>query len=50
MDKWILQYITDISVVPSQIASYRKKTELHLQTQHKLLPLMFSFNHQNYSQ
>ena len=30
MDKWILQYITDISVVLSQIASYRKKNRVAL--------------------
>ena len=46
-----MQYITDVSVILSQIAAYcEKNIELHLQTQHVLLLLLLSFNHQNYSQ
>ena len=40
MGKWILQYITDVSAVLSQITAYREKNiELHLQAQRDLLPL-----------
>ena len=49
MGKWILQYITDMSALLSQIIAYREKTELHLQAQRDLLPLLFAFNYQNYS-
>ena len=49
MGKWILQYITDMSALLSQITAYREKTELHLQAQRDLLPLLFAFNYQNYS-
>ena len=45
--KWILQYITDLSALLSQITA--ENIELHLQAQHRLLPLLFVFNHQNYS-
>ena len=50
MVKWILQYITDVSALLSQITAYREKNiELHLQAQRYLLPLLFAFNHQLYS-
>ena len=50
MGKWILQYITDVSALLSQITAYREKNiELHLQAQRDLLPLLFIYNHQNYS-
>ena len=50
MGKWILQYITDVCALLSQITAYREKNiELHLQAQRDLLPLLFIYNHQNYS-
>ena len=50
MGKWILQYITDVGELLSQIIAYREKNkESHLQAQRDLLPLLFAFNHQNYS-
>ena len=48
MGKWILQYITKVNALLSQITAYREKNiELHLQAQRGLLPLMFALNHQN---
>ena len=50
MGKWILQYITYVSALLSQVTASRvKNTELHLQAQGDLLPLLFVFNHQKYS-
>ena len=50
MGNWILQCITHVSAFLSQITAYREKNiELHLQAQRDLLPLLFAFNHQNYS-
>ena len=51
MGKWILQCITDVGALLSHITVYREKKniELHLQVQHDLFPLLFQFNHQNYS-
>ena len=50
MGKWILQYITKVNALLSQITAYREKyIELHLQAQRGLLPLMFALNHQNFS-
>ena len=50
MDKWVTDYIRDGSKFLSRIAAYRdKNTELHLQAERELLPLLFAFNHQNYS-
>ena len=50
MGKWILQFITDVGQLLSQIIAYREKNkESHLQTQRDLLPLLFAFNHQTYS-
>ena len=50
MAKWILQYITDICALLSEITAFREKNiKLHLQAQRDLMPLLFAFNHQNYS-
>ena len=50
MGKWVSDYIHDVSKYLSIIAAYRDKNiELHLQAQQELLPLLFAFNHQNYS-
>ena len=50
MGKWVLQYIIDVSALLSQITAHREKNiELHLQAPRDLLPLLFVFNHQNYS-
>ena len=50
MGKWVTDYIRDISKFLSRIAAYRDKNiELHLQVQQGFLPLLFEFNHQNYS-
>ena len=50
MGKWVTDYIRDVSQFLSKIAAYRDKNiELHLQAQRELLPLLFAFNHPNYS-
>ena len=50
MAKWILQHITDVCALLSEITAYSEKNiELHLQAQRDLMPLLFVFNHQNYS-
>ena len=50
MGKWVSDYIHDVNKYLSIIAAYRDKNiELHLQAQQELLPLLFAFNHQNYS-
>ena len=50
MGKWVTDYIRGGSKFLSRIAAYQdKNTELHLQAERELLPLLFAFNHQNYS-
>ena len=51
MGSWVTDYLRDISAfLKSKIAAYRDKSmDLHLQAQRDLLPLLFAFNHPNYS-
>ena len=50
MGQWILQYITNVSALLSQIIAYHEKNiAMYLQAQRDLLPLLFPFKHQNYS-
>ena len=49
--EWVVDYIQDVSSSLSslsQIITYWEKNILHLQTHSDLLPLWFSFSHQNY--
>eukprot|EP00794_Sanderia_malayensis_P016261 gene16261-17905_t len=50
MGELIVKYIKDVSCMLSFIASFREKNmELHLQALQELIPLLFAFNHHNYS-
>ena len=50
MGLWVTDYLRDISVFLSKIAAYRDKSmDLHLQAHRDLFPLLFAFNHPNYS-
>eukprot|EP00794_Sanderia_malayensis_P006502 gene6502-7247_t len=50
MGEIIVKYIKDVSCMLSFIASFREKNmELHLQALQELIPLLFAFNHHNYS-
>ena len=50
MGTWIVEYIRDVCCFLSKIAAYRDKNiDLYLQAQRELLPLLFAFNHSNYS-